>query len=557
MDRRFKKSTYSMHASDVESLLKSAVSSHQAGRFDVAERGYQSVLAAAADHPHALHLYGVLQHQLRRNEEALELIDKAIALSPDSWEFHCNRSLVLEALDRQDEAIKSLTELTQKTTEAGLWLELSHCLEKANLLEDAVDVLSRLIENHPEEDRAWSRKGAILQKLGRLEDAEAACRKAADLAPSRPEVFNNLATVQRVLGKLAEAEASVGKAIDLRADFASGWDNLGQIRMAADDVEGMFEAFLQCAKIRHPKNGDLPPRTKPRVARLRHDREQLRFLITEGLLDDQYESCVETLDAICQRSNGDAEQVNPSVQISPAEQQVLARYYDRMLVNLPIPALEGGALNPDLDLDEIQASFLDQDAPYVVIDNFLKPEAIDQLYRYGLYSTVFYQEYDNGYLTTRMTKGFNSELLVQMVQEIPARLPRIFGDSKLKEAWIFKCDSRMKALDTHADFAAVNFNIWLTPDEANVDPESGGLTVFDKSAPADWSFESYNVRSDRIAQYLEASGASPRHVHYRHNRALIFRSSLFHRSEAMHFHDGYKNRRQNLTLLYGHREKNL
>ena len=47
-------------------------------------------------------------------------------------------------------------------------------------------------------------------------------------------------------------------------------------------------------------------------------------------------------------------------------------------------------------------------------------------------------------------------------------VPDIFGDSRLKEAWIFKCDSRMKALDTHADFAAVNVNIWLTPDAAAV-----------------------------------------------------------------------------------------
>lgn len=554
MDLQSAKSTYSMHASDVESLLKSAVSSHRAGRLDVAERAYQSVLAAASEHPHALHLYGVLQHQLRRNEEALELIDKAIALSPDSWEFHCDRSLVLETLGRQEEAITSLRELSCKTTEAGLWLELSFCLEKANLLEDAVDVLNRLIDNHPEEDRAWSRQGALLHQLGRLEGAEAACRKAVDLAPSQPEVFNNLATVQRASGKLAEAEANVGKAIDLRADFASGWDNLGQIRMAAGNIMGMFEAFHRCAEILHPINGDMPPRPKPRLARLRHDREQLRFLISNGLLGDQYESCVETLDAICQRRIGDSEQMNPPVQISPAEQQVLARYYDRMLVNLPLPVLEGGVLNPALDLDEIQSAFLDRDAPYVVIDNILKPEAINQLYRYGLCSTVFYQEYNNGYLTTTMTKGLNSELLVQMVQEIPASLPDIFGDSKLKEAWIFKCDSRMKALDTHADFAAVNVNIWLTPDEANADPESGGLTIFDKSAPSDWPFESYNTKSDRTTRFLEESGARPRIVHYRHNRALIFRSSLFHRSEAIHFHDGYENRRQNLTLLYGHRE---
>jgi Flp pilus assembly protein TadD len=543
-----------MQSPNVESLLKSAVSSHQAGRLDVAERAYRSVLAATSDHPQALHLFGVLQHQRRRNHEALGLIDKAIALSPESWEFHCNRSLVLESLDRRDEAIACLREITAKTMDPAPWLELALQLERAGLSDEAVEALNVLTENHPGEGRAWSVLGAILQQLGQLEVAEAACCKAANLAPSRPEVLNNLAIVQRVSGKLAEAEANVRKAIELQADFASGWDNLGQIRMASGDVAGTFEAFSQCARFRHPVDGPLPPRRRPRLARLRHDREQLEYLIGHGLIDQRFEACAATLNSICERMTGSTDQLNPAVQIAHAEQQILARYYDRMLVNQPVPAIDGGVLNPDLNLEEVQQAFQEQDAPYVVIDDFLKPEAIDQLYRYGLCSTVFFEDYKNGYLATKMTVGLFSELLVQLVQEIPAKLPDIFGDSKLKEAWIFKCDSRMKALDTHADFAAVNVNIWLTPDAANADLESGGLTIFDKTAPADWSFESYNSKSDIIAGYLEESGASPRNVHYRHNRALVFRSSLFHRSEAIHFRDGYENRRQNLTLLYGHKD---
>ena len=35
----------------------------------------------------------------------------------------------------------------------------------------------------------------------------------------------------------------------------------------------------------------------------------------------------------------------------------------------------------------------------------------------------------------------------------------------------------------HADAAAVNVNFWLTPDDANLDPDGGGLVVWDKEAP--------------------------------------------------------------------------
>ena len=35
----------------------------------------------------------------------------------------------------------------------------------------------------------------------------------------------------------------------------------------------------------------------------------------------------------------------------------------------------------------------------------------------------------------------------------------------------------------HADHAAVNLNFWVTPDEANLDPLSGGLVVYPKAPP--------------------------------------------------------------------------
>lgn len=40
-------------------------------------------------------------------------------------------------------------------------------------------------------------------------------------------------------------------------------------------------------------------------------------------------------------------------------------------------------------------------------------------------------------------------------------------------------------IGVHADHAAVNLNFWVTPDEANLDPSSGGLVVYPKAPPAE------------------------------------------------------------------------
>ena len=53
-------------------------------------------------------------------------------------------------------------------------------------------------------------------------------------------------------------------------------------------------------------------------------------------------------------------------------------------------------------------------------------------------------------------------------------------------AWGFKHDTAETrpyyGIKAHADQAAVNFNLWVTPDSANLEPGSGGLVVYSRRA---------------------------------------------------------------------------
>ena len=48
----------------------------------------------------------------------------------------------------------------------------------------------------------------------------------------------------------------------------------------------------------------------------------------------------------------------------------------------------------------------------------------------------------------------------------------------LKYMWAYKYDNRYNGIQTHADQAAINVNIWITPDEANLDKDTGGLVIY-------------------------------------------------------------------------------
>jgi hypothetical protein len=99
--------------------------------------------------------------------------------------------------------------------------------------------------------------------------------------------------------------------------------------------------------------------------------------------------------------------------------------------------------------------------------------------------------------------------------------------------------------------AAVNVNLWISTDDGNEDPDSGGLRVWDVESPSDWAFSDYNANQPKAREFLRSSNAKPIAVAHRSNRALIFNSTLFHESDRIQFRPDYENRRINITLLYG------
>src|SRR5438874_251249 len=118
----------------------------------------------------------------------------------------------------------------------------------------------------------------------------------------------------------------------------------------------------------------------------------------------------------------------------------------------------------------------------------------------------------------RPETGFACPLLAQIADELRAAYPAIFLDHPLLYAWSFKYDNRLKGTKIHADFAAVNVNFWITPDQANLDAEGGGLLVWDVAAPLDWDFERYNRDEGAIREFLRQRQAKSLRIPYQANR---------------------------------------
>ena len=194
----------------------------------------------------------------------------------------------------------------------------------------------------------------------------------------------------------------------------------------------------------------------------------------------------------------------------------------------------------------------------VVVDDILSNEALQKIRQLLLESNVFYQtkmpKKFGTYAGAYIDDGLHDKILLQLAFELNKALPRVMKNHSLKYLWAYKYDSDDSngGINIHADQAAVNVNIWITPEDANLDKSSGGLVVFTAKPPPDWDFAAYNTDTERVIdEILAPSGFQNVTVPHRENRAVIFDSALFHHTDVYKFKKGYENKRINLTILYG------
>src|ERR1700694_3619151 len=81
-----------------------AIKHLQAGRATEAESTCRTILASVPNHVDSLHVLGILAHQADRNEAAVELLGKAIALNDRIPQCHFNIGLAYFALGRLQDA---------------------------------------------------------------------------------------------------------------------------------------------------------------------------------------------------------------------------------------------------------------------------------------------------------------------------------------------------------------------------------------------------------------------------------------------------------------------
>ena len=93
---------------NIAQILNEALSLHQQGRLREAEKLYMRALKGAPDNFDALHLLGLINAQNGQMGEAYRLMSAALKINPNVPDVLINFANVLHGLKRDDEALASI-----------------------------------------------------------------------------------------------------------------------------------------------------------------------------------------------------------------------------------------------------------------------------------------------------------------------------------------------------------------------------------------------------------------------------------------------------------------
>ena len=203
---------------------------HQKGRLAQAQALYQAALKMQPKHFDALHMMGVIAYQTNDSLQAIELIDRAIAINQNDAAAYSNRGNALRELKRHEEAVESYQRaLKLKPDYADALYNLGSALRNLQRQQEALENYNRALGIKPDHTEALHNLGNALNDMKRHEQALESYERALAIKPDYAEALNNRGGALSHLKRHEEALENYERALRVKPDFAKALNNRGGV----------------------------------------------------------------------------------------------------------------------------------------------------------------------------------------------------------------------------------------------------------------------------------------------------------------------------------------
>jgi len=214
-----------------------------------AERGASALLARHPDAGIAWKILGVAL--MRQGAEALQALQKAVALMPADAEAHRNLGAYLHDIGMWEPAVASLQRaLVLKPDDVATLVDCANALQALGRATEATPLYQRALERAPRHAEAHNNLGNAYLQLGRYEDAAQCYRAALEVKPNDLPILINLGAVLRDLGDRRGAWSVYVQAVELDPKSAELRCNLGSVLFELRRVEEAAASYRRALELR-------------------------------------------------------------------------------------------------------------------------------------------------------------------------------------------------------------------------------------------------------------------------------------------------------------------
>lgn len=277
---------------------------HRAGNLIEAERLYRRLCDAEPRNARALHLLGLVTHQMGR-KGAAALVGRAVALDPAVAEAHNDHGVILAAEGNLVEALACFERaLRLKPDFQDARNNLGRALQALGRSDEAVIQFERALTGSPNPALAHFNLAMALRQQGAMAQAVEHLGKAAVLRPDFFEAHINLAILFQDSGRLADALAAAERAVALRPGLAGARNNLGNVLRAVgrlDDAVVQYDSALAAAPdfVMAHYNRGMALRGQGRIAQAKESFARA-FRLQPDFLEAEFAMCIAELPIIYQ-----------------------------------------------------------------------------------------------------------------------------------------------------------------------------------------------------------------------------------------------------------------
>ena len=245
-----------------------AVLHYQTKDFEASLRDLQGISRDAEEYEDSIFLQVRALRELKRDEDAIELLESAIAeekgRNPDMF-------VLLASLYQ----LKKQGELGRKTFVRGIkaYPDDDNLLYEYGLFlayrgedQQAMDVMEQVIKLKPQHAAALNYVGySWADKKVHLDKALTYIKRAVELKPDNGYILDSLGWVYYRQGKLDKAITALKQAVQLSSEDPAIYDHLGDVYLESGRVEDALKAYSAALKLFEKKEDQVRVREKIRL----------------------------------------------------------------------------------------------------------------------------------------------------------------------------------------------------------------------------------------------------------------------------------------------------